>query len=202
MNTRVCKRCDNEKDITEFYKHKKSLEGRRRVCIQCYTETCKTYEARTIGDRQCKLCGVTKTITDFSKDPGNPEGRKVWCKECLKKKTTYYRNKDNHTKETYRLKNREAYKKYSTENRGKIQARWALRKSRKLRAVPKWADLNKIKEVYQECRRLTEETGIKYHVDHIIPLVNPIVSGLHVLENLRIIPATENLKKNNSYEIN
>lgn len=67
--------------------------------------------------------------------------------------------------------------------------------------TPPWADKDEIKQIYAEAKRLTEETGIKYHVDHIIPLKHPLVCGLHVKENLTIITKEENLKKSNYFKI-
>lgn len=65
--------------------------------------------------------------------------------------------------------------------------------------TPTWADKQKIKKVYRECKQLTEETGVLHHVDHIIPVMGKKVCGLHVYENLRIITAKENLAKSNRF---
>lgn len=62
-------------------------------------------------------------------------------------------------------------------------------------ATPKWADWDKIAAVYGERDRLTAETGIPHHVDHIEPLAGKTVCGLHVHWNLRAIPAIDNMKK-------
>lgn len=77
----------------------------------------------------------------------------------------------------------------------------AIAESRYRRMIsPPWADRQSILAVYAEAKRLTLETGILHHVDHIIPLQGELVSGLHVAENLRAIPAAENLRKRNRYE--
>lgn len=39
-----------------------------------------------------------------------------------------------------------------------------------------------------------------HHVDHVIPLKHPLVSGLHVLANLQYLPAVQNLQKSNQWE--
>lgn len=39
----------------------------------------------------------------------------------------------------------------------------------------------------------------KFHVDHIIPLQHELVCGLHVENNLQIISAERNMRKNNSF---
>ena len=46
---------------------------------------------------------------------------------------------------------------------------------------------------------LTKRTGIEHHVDHEIPLRGKRVSGLHVAENLRVIPKLDNLSKGSRF---
>jgi len=86
---------------------------------------------------------------------------------------------------------------YQKNNKGKVNANNALRKKRVRRAMPKWADRKEIAKIYQKSHDIQESTGIKYHVDHIIPLVNDKVCGLHVHWNLQVLPASVNLKKGN-----
>jgi hypothetical protein len=54
-----------------------------------------------------------------------------------------------------------------------------------------------IGEIYAEARRLTKQTGIEHHVDHIKPLAS---GGEHHPSNLRVITAEENLKKGASWD--
>jgi hypothetical protein len=68
-----------------------------------------------------------------------------------------------------------------------------------LNVTPSWCDLEAVKAVYLEAERLTRETGIEHHVDHLVPLRNSHVCGLHVPANLRAIPASENQSKSNKY---
>ena len=68
-----------------------------------------------------------------------------------------------------------------------------------IRATPIWVDKEKIKDVYRKCRWMTRQTGHKHHVDHYYPLQGKTVSGLHVHNNLNIIPADTNARKNNHH---
>ena len=67
--------------------------------------------------------------------------------------------------------------------------------------TPRWANLEKIDEIYAERDYLIETTGEKYEVDHVIPRNHPLVCGLHVETNLRVITKTENNLKLNKFEI-
>lgn len=63
------------------------------------------------------------------------------------------------------------------------------------RATPDWANFEKITEIYDESTQRTKQSGISHHVDHIVPVQGKHVTGLHIHQNMRIIPATDNVKK-------
>jgi len=69
-----------------------------------------------------------------------------------------------------------------------------LRRARKQNATPAWTELAAIKEFYAKC-----PPG--HHVDHIVPLVHPLVCGLHVIANLQYLPASENCSKKNKFDV-
>jgi len=112
---------------------------------------------------------------------------------------------------------RESHKKWVAkypERRLECNRRWAkcnpakaIANARKRQAelgfrIPQWltdADWLGINALYLEARRLSEETGIQYHVDHIYPLRGKEVSGLHVLGNLQILTQKDNLQKAAKY---
>ena len=74
------------------------------------------------------------------------------------------------------------------------------RRRRHREATPAWLtkeQKDNIKQLYIEAQKLTKLTGVRYEVDHIIPLINDSVCGLHVPLNLQVIPKLENLKKAN-----
>lgn len=83
--------------------------------------------------------------------------------------------------------------------RAKRGAEVGRRRAAKLQACPKWVDHRELDRIYQAARAISKATGIPHHVDHIIPLTNPLVCGLHVPWNLQIITARENLQKSNRF---
>lgn len=122
-----------------------------------------TYLCKIKNKKFCGRCDHVLDLDNFSSNKTAPDGLQSYCKMCRK----------------------EVEKPSSC-------GRTAKRKSAKLQATPKWADLEKIKEIYRE-----RPEG--YHVDHIIPLQGETVCGLHVENNLQYLPASENLSKGNKY---
>ena len=104
------------------------------------------------------------------------------------------KNEISEKKKIYRLKNKEKIKKhikeYHLKNRHIRTSLNAKRKAAKLKATPKFANLEKIKEIYKNCPK-------GYQVDHIVPLQGKNVCGLHVEWNLQYLTPSENLSKHN-----
>jgi hypothetical protein len=96
-----------------------------------------------------------------------------------------------------------AVQKYE-QGSGKAQkvSRTVFRRLAKLQRTPSWLtdiDYERIGNEYKLAALLTKVTGSSWHVDHIIPLQGKMVSGLHVPSNLRVLPATENIRKSNLF---
>ena len=116
--------------------------------------------------------------------------------------------KDRKNSAEYRAKNpqkvAESKAKYAKQNRFKINANIAKRSAAKLQRTPSWLnkdDLWMIEQAYELSALRTKMFGFAWHVDHVIPLQGKLVSGLHTPYNLQVIPAIENLRKNNRMEI-
>jgi hypothetical protein len=92
-----------------------------------------------------------------------------------------------------------ARRTWAENNRHVIRHHNARRKKLIARATPPWADLNAIKAVYAAAERLTQETGVLHHVDHIVPLQADGVCGLHVHWNLTPLPWVDNVRKKNRF---
>lgn len=73
------------------------------------------------------------------------------------------------------------------------------RKIKLICATPPWVDADQLEATYVEAWRMTQISGVSYHVDHIAPITHEFVCGLHVPWNLQIIPKWKNLKKSNKH---
>jgi len=116
------------------------------------------------------------------------ETKKLYCLNNIEFIKTINKN--------YYLNNKDKIKQYSKDYRLKNpnfkKSHCAKRRALKLKATPKFANLEKIKEIYKNCPK-------GYVVDHIVPLQGKIVCGLHVEWNLQYLTKSENSSKCNTF---
>lgn len=67
------------------------------------------------------------------------------------------------------------------------------------RALPPWTTHKECRAFWQLSKAMNAATGVQHSVDHIVPLVHPLVCGLHCPANLRVIPLYDNVRKSNCY---
>lgn len=167
---------------------------------------------------KCSKCGETKPCSEFSVRKSRPRGYNSHCKSCVNEKNKLYYSDNAEANRAYAAEyrkknpNREYQAAYREANRAKLREYFrdyakanpdkksAIRMGRRARkAVPAWADKTEIAFIYELAVKMEKWLGRKFHVDHIVPLVNANVCGLHCEANLQIVYAEENLRKGNRY---
>jgi len=160
---------------------------------------------------RCARCKEMKPEGEFSFSKHHPlrNCRTPRCKPCnaLVAKEWYFANKQRRREydKSRRAQKPELYRAASKRNReahpDRKNAETGARRRRVRQAMPPWANRFLIKEAYALAIMRTHLTGVKWHVDHIVPLNGKGVCGLHVENNLQLLPAVENLRKRNHYSI-
>lgn len=166
----------------------------------------------------CCRCYKDRDTTCFYPHKYTADKLDSWCKDChkiaRKERMKYYWKRKEELDKIWILNNRDRYDKYKQNymkrynklyrenNRGKHNASRALRKLDIIKRTPKWlskSQLDEIKQFYIDAEYLSRYTGVKFHVDHIVPIKGDNVSGLHVPWNLQLLTAKENMSKNNKF---
>lgn len=184
-----CGRCKTLLPQDSFYVSKSRSTGVNSACKPCSILSAREWNARN------KERFAQNLIKHKNSEKAKETGR-AWRSNNRKHLTEYMRE--------WRKANPEKVKADAAKNRKKnfqkILVRNREREILERRALPPWANRDEIMQIYLTAKKLTEESSIKYHVDHIVPLRGKNICGLHVENNLQILPARENLKKYNRFE--
>lgn len=164
------------------------------TCVHGHTDQ------RYTSTGHCIVCRKNQGVKQKS---SNPE---KW-KNYRRKRYEANREHEIELGKQWRLKNKERVRSnqenWRQNNIEKTREYLANRRASKKNATPLWLtdeDRFIIKQVYVAAKDKEKRFGIAYHVDHIIPLQNDKVCGLHVWWNLQVIPADINYRKSNSFK--
>ena len=184
-------KCKQNKELADFSKCGSRKDGLQKWCKSCAKEYKNNY--RTLYKEE-----ISTQNADYYKR--NRE------KTIARQKAQRAKNRTKRSayEALYHIKNREninaRISDWKHKNPAKLRAYKAKRRAAEIKAAPPWLTKEhweQMEAIYVECIKITKETGILHHVDHIIPLSGKNVSGLHVPWNLQILTATENLSKSN-----
>jgi len=153
--------------------------------------------------KTCTKCRVEKEFKDFCKQAKGKDGLRSTCRVCHSQaaKTWWEDNKERGKKVSaiWRENNREKMNKLVSEwgknNRDKRNHSYNKYRGQKLNATPIWFEEYEIRKLYKKAKKLS------MHVDHIVPLQNELVCGLHCLSNLQLLTQQDNLAKSNSFVV-
>lgn len=162
--------------------------------------------------KKCSKCKKLLDASDFTKNKAMKDGLDHYCKKCKKSHNAVmylitdrekYKGKYSERAALRRFENKVSRSEYNKmwrqNNKDKCNSYAAKRRAAKKSACVKFANLEKILEFYTKATKLTKQTNILHVVDHIIPLTHPLVCGLHIETNLRVITDSENSHKWNKF---
>ena len=152
-----------------------------------------------ITRKEAKEQGLTRYYTGVLCPKGHDAPKLVvnyTCTKCTKEKALLWEKENSEKTRSYK-------NKWSNNNKSKVLANTRKYQANKKQRIPNWVsdeDMWLLEEAYELCRLRSKLTGVKYNVDHIVPLQGKTVSGFHCIENIQIIPQIDNYKKNNRWD--
>lgn len=161
--------------------------------------------------KQCTTCKQLKPIAEYSPSKRGGLGVQAKCKPCyaelmkarravnpiahreaVKKSTEKNYGKKLQRNSAYRANNPDKVATWKRKdrllNKARVHANNAMRRAKTATPItPEIKEIYALRDFYKAM-----SLGESFHVDHIIPVAK---GGLHVVENLRVIPAICNLRK-------
>lgn len=185
---KFCRSCCTDKPFSLFTPRKQSKDGYQSYCKSCYAERRKKYVSE--NPEKAKQ----STLKFRKNNPEKVRAMRIRYREenaekvKIARKLAYQKNRE---KELAKAIEWKSLNKHIT------RAIVADRNAKKKLATPSWIDRKRIIDLHKKAVELKKETGIDWHVDHIVPLKSKLVCGLHWHGNMQLLPASVNQSKSN-----
>jgi len=193
---KTCNKCKVTKQATDFYANKRMKDGLNLFCILCHKAD--NVARKKINRANADFAAIER-VKKAEYRQRTLEQHKQYMQDWHRKNALQqiaYRKE-------YCEANKQYFIKYRKDNKALINARTRRRQMSLINRTPAWLDATAIAEIdsiYEYCAAL-RNSGLRYEVDHIIPLQGKLVSGLHVPENLQVIHEFDNRSKANKLTV-
>jgi hypothetical protein len=190
---RTCKVCQETKPLDLFVKNG---PWRKHTCKVCDCARMVQYQKDNRGSVLDKNRAWATAHPDRIRESSSGGSRRHRAKFPLAaaEATAKWRAKPGNREHTI------AYgKAYREQFPEKVRNAATSRRKSVQQATPSWANLDLIDFFYGTSQYMTASTGYKWSVDHVVPLRGKNVSGLHVHNNLLVMPLTDNMNKGNHH---
>jgi hypothetical protein len=218
----ICKRCNIDKPLDEFQMDKRRNKhyGTCRVCrvkaqndrrlanIEESRKKTREYLREWRAKNPEKQAAICKTYDEKNRDKrsayakqyrkDNPEKVKEQVKAWVKANPEKIKGYMKKASKAWHERNPDYQSNFYKAHKERYVAARARRRASQDSATPTWLtaiDKAMIQEMYDVSEARYIQTGIKHHVDHIVPINGKGVAGMHVPWNLQVITAHENLSK-------
>lgn len=201
--TKVCTKCGEARPIEQygFLKLRNKFNNKCNPCVAILASI--NYRKRKgptkamvqkVAREWCKERGLKFCCKcELAKKPEDFINKQRYCRPCSAKYEREVRGRRIRKlseKQLENIKNYRAYHKNLPHVKAYTRARRAFIRDRKRKTLLSKTHRTTLTQIYRDCPE-------NWHVDHIVPLSHPLVSGLHVPWNLQYLPASENISKSN-----
>lgn len=185
----------------------RSVQGNRCQCLLCKEDVRRRDAEKYKRTREQRIAYQSKRYVERNAEIRAAAKLSWWRnreKHRALDKQRYEKNKieDNLRRSEHYRANKPATRlridKWYLENKSQILSRNRLRDAQRAFRTPQWfseLDSFVVEQAYSLCDERSLITGIKWELDHMLPLCAKNVSGLHVWNNVQVIPKIMNREK-------
>lgn len=147
----------------------------------------------------CSRCHAAKPLSSFVVRAASKDGYTAACRTCLSdaKQITYWTRPAERAAGQARAIKAKRLRFERDPSYKRAFNLWGSTKRRARPSIPPWASITDFLPI---CRKAIK-AGPGYVLDHIVPLKHPLVCGLHVPWNLRVVLKRTNDKKGGRFGV-